>query len=108
MLAFGAKSIPPDMALEASNTLLLFRALKTDGRLSPSILEKLEPSKFFPLTRFLQQKDVILYDEALETHLGHILASFDPYDRKAHLSRVIPRYLTFPLTSSMHPRPRDV
>ena len=108
MLAFGAKSIPPDMALEASDTLSLFRALKTDGGLSPSILEKLEPSKFFLLTRFLQQKDVIRYDEALETHLGHILASFDPYDRNAHLSRVIPRYLTFPLTSSMHPRPRDV
>ena len=98
MLAFGARSIPPDMALEASDTLSLFQALKTDGGLSSSILEKLEPTKFFPQTRLLQQKDVILYDEALKTHLEHMLASFDPHDRKAHLSRVISRLGDGPLS----------
>jgi len=91
MLAFGARSIPPDMALESSDTFSLFRALKTVRGLSPSILEKLEPTNFFPLKRLLQQKDVIMYDEALKACLEPMVASFDPHDPKSHLSRVISR-----------------
>ncbi|KAL4079734.1 hypothetical protein J3A83DRAFT_4155359 [Scleroderma citrinum] len=91
MLAFGARSIPSDLALESSDTLTLFQVLKTHGGLSPSVLEKLEPTNFFPQKKLLQQKDVIMYDEALKACLAPMMASFDPHDSKTHLSRVITR-----------------
>jgi len=94
MLGFGARSIPPDMALESPDTLSLFQALKTVPELSPSVLEKLEqlePTNFFPPKKLLQQKDVIEYDEKLKTCLEPMVASFDPHDPKSHLSRVISR-----------------
>ncbi|KAL4072373.1 hypothetical protein V8B97DRAFT_1958702 [Scleroderma yunnanense] len=89
MLAFGARSIPSDLALESLDTLTLFQVLKTHGGLSPLDLEKLEPTNFFPQKKFLQQKDVISYDKELKAYLAPMMSSFDPYDSKTHLSRVI-------------------
>ncbi|KAF8843868.1 P-loop containing nucleoside triphosphate hydrolase protein [Paxillus ammoniavirescens] len=89
MLAFGAGSIPSDLSLESSDTLALYRALKARGELPNATLERLDPSNFFPLDRLLQQKDIIAYDAALKECLAPMVATFDPRNPEAPLSRVI-------------------
>ncbi|KAH7883469.1 hypothetical protein F5I97DRAFT_1931024 [Phlebopus sp. FC_14] len=89
MLAFGARSIPSDLALESSDTLTLYRALKACSSLSTSQVQALDPTSFFPRNRLLQQKDVIEYDAALKECLGPMIASFDPRDPSSPLSHVI-------------------
>jgi hypothetical protein len=89
MLAFGPRSIPSDLALEASDTLKLYRALAAHGNLPPSTLDTLDPLKFFPSNRLLQQKDVIAYEVALKACLAPMLARFDPRNTAAPLYKVI-------------------
>ncbi|KAF9225622.1 P-loop containing nucleoside triphosphate hydrolase protein [Gyrodon lividus] len=89
MLAFGAKSMPSDLALESSDSLTLYRALKARGELPHATLEKLDLLNFFPPDRLLQQKDVIAYDVALKECLAPMVATFDPRNPEAPLSRVI-------------------
>lgn len=89
MLAFGPRSIPPDLALEASDTLTLYRALAAYGDLPPSTLDVLNPLEFFPPDRLLEQKDVIAYDAALKECLAPMVAQFDPRNTEAPLYKVI-------------------
>lgn len=89
MLAFGPRSIPSDLALEASDTLTLYRALAAHGDLPPSTLDTLDPLKFFPSDRLLQQKDVIAYDAALKACLAPMVTQFDPRNPDAPLYKVI-------------------
>jgi hypothetical protein len=89
MLSVGTNSLPSDLALEADDTLSLYRALKTCTALEPSTLAALDPVKFFSPGKLLQQKDVIRYEEALKQHLTPLLSSFDSRDSGAPLSRVI-------------------
>ncbi|KAG6377308.1 hypothetical protein JVT61DRAFT_15097 [Boletus reticuloceps] len=89
MLTFGPRSIPSDLALEAADTLSLYRALVAHGNLPPSVLHPLDPLKFFPSDRLLQQKDVIEYDAALKECLAPMVAQFDPRNIAAPLYKVI-------------------
>lgn len=89
MLAFGPRSIPPDLALEAADTLTLYRALVLHGDIPPSKLNTLNPLRFFPSDRLLQQRDVIKYDAALKECLVPMVTQFDPRDTEAPLSKVI-------------------
>ena len=89
MLAFGSRSIPPDLALEASDTLKLYRALAAHGDIPSSTLDTLDPLKFFPGDRLLQQKDVIAYEAALKACLAPMVAQFDPRNTAAPLYKVI-------------------
>ncbi|KAG8216977.1 hypothetical protein J3R82DRAFT_7282 [Butyriboletus roseoflavus] len=89
MLAFGPRSIPPDLALEASDTLTLYRALAVHGDVPPSTLDTLDPLKCFPSDRLLQQKDVIAYDAALKAYLSPMVAQFDPSNPVAPLYKII-------------------
>ncbi|KAG2062438.1 hypothetical protein BDR04DRAFT_1165250 [Suillus decipiens] len=70
MLSSNARSLPSDLALEAVDTLNLYRALSTCTALQP-----------------FQQKDVIRYEEALKQHFATLLSSFDPQDFGTPLSR---------------------
>lgn len=81
--------MPSDLALEASDTLMLYRALAAHGDVPPSTLDTLNPLKFFPSDRLLQQKDVIAYDVALKACLESIVAQSDPRDTEAPLYKVI-------------------
>ena len=89
MLAFGPRSIPSDLSLEASDTLTLYRALAAYGDVPPSTLDTLNPLKFFPSDRLLQQKDVIAYDAALKAYLAPMVSKFDPRNSAAPLYKVI-------------------
>jgi hypothetical protein len=89
ILSSGARSLPSDLTLEASDALDLYRALSTCTALQPSDLVALDPAVFFSSGKLLQQKDVIRYEEALKQHLIPLLSSFDSQDSGAPLSRVI-------------------
>ncbi|KAG1758646.1 hypothetical protein EDD22DRAFT_997577 [Suillus occidentalis] len=89
ILSSGARSLPSDLTLEASDALDLYRALSTCTALQPSDLVALDPAVFFSSGKFLQQKDVIRYEEALKQHIIPLLSSFDSQDSGAPLSRVI-------------------
>ncbi|KAG2105879.1 uncharacterized protein F5147DRAFT_761885 [Suillus discolor] len=89
ILSSSARSLPSDLALEAVDTLHLYRALSTCKALQPSILAALDPAVFFSSSKLLQQKDVIQYEEALKQHLIPLLSSFDSQDSGTPLSRVI-------------------
>lgn len=89
ILSSSARSLPSDLALEAVDTLHLYRALSTCKALQPSILAALHPAVFFSSSKLLQQKDVIQYEEALKQHLIPLLSSFDSQDSGMPLSRVI-------------------
>ena len=89
MLAFGPRSIPSDLALEAADTLTLYRALAMHGDMSTSTLNTLDPLKFFPSDRLLQQMDVIAYDAALKACLAPMISKLDPRNQAAPLYKVI-------------------
>ncbi|KAG1725071.1 uncharacterized protein EDB91DRAFT_1169407 [Suillus paluster] len=89
MLSCSARSLPSDLALEAVDTLTLYRALSAHTALDPCTLAALDPVAFFPSGKLLQQKDVIRYEEALKQHLASLLSSFDSRDSGTPLSRVI-------------------
>ncbi|KAG9309998.1 hypothetical protein JVU11DRAFT_10032 [Chiua virens] len=89
MLAFGPRSIPSDLALEAADTLTLYRALADHGDVPPPTLDALSPIKFFPSDRLVQQKDVIAYDAALKDCLAPMVAQFDPRNEASPLYKVI-------------------
>ncbi|KAJ7511822.1 hypothetical protein B0H11DRAFT_2268815 [Mycena galericulata] len=72
LLSFGAHSMPEDLALEASDTLTLYRAL---AKHVPGC-EDLHPQSFFssePGPTLLVQKDIIRYEAALKKKLADVM-----------------------------------
>lgn len=74
VLSFGSKTLPPDLALEARDTLTLYQALGE----SPNILtaeerQRLQPSNFFSASRLLCQEDVIGYESELKRVVGSLM-----------------------------------
>ncbi|KAF7337798.1 hypothetical protein MSAN_02253900 [Mycena sanguinolenta] len=73
LMSFGTRSIPDDLALEASDTLTLYRALSQHA---PGRYMSLNPQTFFRSDdgpRLLVQKDIILYERALKEALVPLL-----------------------------------
>lgn len=67
VLSFGSRGLPPDLALEARDTLMLYQALeKTPGILTAKERERLRPLNFFPSSRPLRQEDVLGYESELK------------------------------------------
>ncbi|EGO30017.1 hypothetical protein SERLADRAFT_413254 [Serpula lacrymans var. lacrymans S7.9] len=88
-LSFGTRSLPPDLSLEASDTLALYEALMSCRDVISSDLGSLEPGRYFPSNRLLQQIDVINYEADLKAVLSTLIATSDPRDKSSPLSRVI-------------------
>ncbi|KAF7974023.1 hypothetical protein HWV62_13539 [Athelia sp. TMB] len=102
LLSFGARSMPPDLALEASDTLSLYEALtKRQDRINVN-LRGLHPKKFFEGSGFLTQKDVLRYEAALKSILVPLISSNDPNDSNSTLNLVI-RDLEDPVMREMPP-----
>jgi ATP-dependent RNA helicase DDX60 len=87
LLAFGVRHLPPDLALEAHDTLTLFQALAKFQNLIPHDLKSLEPTTFFSSssnsessTTFLRQKDVLRYESELKSILSDLIQHFNPQD----------------------------
>ncbi|KAJ7157241.1 hypothetical protein C8R46DRAFT_1004148 [Mycena filopes] len=75
LMSFGVRSIPEDLALEAADTLTLYRAL-TEHAPDPSC-EALDPARFFSAEPgdevLLVQKDIIRYERALKEKLVSLM-----------------------------------
>jgi ATP-dependent RNA helicase DDX60 len=89
MLSFGARSMPPDLSLEAGDTLLLYEALKScPGAISSGDLERLEPARFFTSGRLLRQEDILRYESALKEVVARLMSSLDQNDPSSPLKLV--------------------
>ncbi|KAJ6489614.1 hypothetical protein C8R47DRAFT_1177216 [Mycena vitilis] len=66
LMSFGVRSIPVDLALEASDTLTLYRAI---AKHAPGRQDALDPEAFFNSEKLLVQKDIIRYENALKAGL---------------------------------------
>ncbi|KAJ7238504.1 hypothetical protein B0H12DRAFT_92205 [Mycena haematopus] len=80
LVSFGIRSIPDDLALEASDTLTLYQAL---AKHAPGRCEGLDPQTFFrsdDRPRFLAQKDIISYECALKQALIPLLEASEESD----------------------------
>jgi hypothetical protein len=66
VLSFGSRALPPDLALEARDTLLLYDALKEVPNVLPAEeRHRLLPLTFFSSSRLLRQEDIIGYESEL-------------------------------------------
>lgn len=92
-LSFGARSLPSDLALEASDALALYNAFVSCLHVK---LDHLQPSKFFPNPGFLRQKDILRYEAALKDVVEPLIASSNPEDSSSPLHAII-RHLQDPV-----------
>jgi hypothetical protein len=81
--------MPPDLALEASDTLSLYGALVACQDRLPVDLDHLQPSKFFADRSFLRQKDILRYEAALKAILEPLLTSDDTRNTSSVLYSII-------------------
>ena len=66
VLSFGSRTLPPDLELEARDTLLLYQALeKVPNILTPEERQRLRPLNFFTPSRPLRQEDILGYESEL-------------------------------------------
>jgi ATP-dependent RNA helicase DDX60 len=88
-LSFGVRSLPTDLALEASDALKLYNALVLCGDAISFDLRSLEPTVFFPDNRFLRQEDIVRYEVALKAVLSDLIGSYDPRETSSPLRGII-------------------
>lgn len=103
MLSFGARTMPPDLALEASDALSLYEAFtKRQDQISVN-LQELHPKIFFEGSGFLTQKDVLRYEAALKAILVPLISSNDPNNANSTLNLII-RDLEDPVMRELPPQ----
>ena len=74
VLSFGSRALPPDLALEARDTLMLFQALEeTPSSLSTKDRKRLQPQAFFSSSQPLRQEDVLRYESELKHVVGSLM-----------------------------------
>jgi hypothetical protein len=67
VLSFGSRTLPPDLALEARDTLMMYQALEgMPDVLTAEERERLRPQDFLPSSRPLRQEDVLGYESELK------------------------------------------
>ena len=93
ILSFGSRAIPPDLALEARDTLMLYQALEeTPDILTVEERKRLRPQKFFSSSRLLRQEDVIGYESELKLVVGTLMDTTEAEaDEDSPLSAVTKR-----------------
>jgi hypothetical protein len=90
MLAFGARSMPSDLALEPADTLTLYNALlRSSEAISTAKLAELDPVKFFNDHALLRQRDILRYEVALKEVVTDLIASSNPSEATSPLGQVI-------------------
>ncbi|OCH85272.1 P-loop containing nucleoside triphosphate hydrolase protein [Obba rivulosa] len=92
MLSFGARTLPPDLSLEASDCLTLYRALAKVDQKTAVGLNALSPSVFFQEAyerrALLRQKDVLRYEDSLKTTLSALLCLPESQDATSVVSEL--------------------
>jgi len=90
LLSFGPRVLPPDLSLEAGDTLTLYKALVSVQDQIAADIDFLDPRNFFsPTLGFLRQKDILEYESKLKEVLIKLMKSFDPCDVSSPLGKVI-------------------
>jgi hypothetical protein len=81
-----AGTLPPDLALESSDLLRLYRVF-----LSQNIadVERLDPSIVFSRDRFIRQKDVLRYEADIKNVLARLVAAPEALDPSSPLQKVV-------------------
>jgi len=90
LLSFGPRALPPDLSLEARDTLTLYKALVLVQDQIAADIGFLDPRNFFSTALgFLRQKDVLEYESKLKEVLIELMKSFDPCDVSSPLGKVV-------------------
>ena len=88
MLSFGPRFMPPDLALEAADTLSLYRAI-SECQIAPHDVDNLDPTQFFREPGLLRQKDIVRYEIALKEVVNSLMSPSDLSDPSTTFARVI-------------------
>lgn len=87
----GIKELPSDLALEARDCATLYKAMAASSK--DSAVAKLQPTRFFEKHSedgvFLQQSDVIKYEEALKKQLTKWLQEDDAHLETSLVQKVV-------------------
>ena len=87
----GIKELPSDLALEAHDCATLYKAMSMHSK-DPEV-SKLKPTRFFKKLAekgiFLQQKDIIRYEQELKTVLTRWLAEEDAREEDSTIRKVV-------------------
>jgi hypothetical protein len=89
MLGFGTPSLPPDLSLEAGDTLTLFRAMCEARDAIPVDLDSVDPLNFFSNSRLLRQKDILDYEYKLKEILAALILSPDSAEATSPLQQIV-------------------
>ena len=97
ILSFGSRALPPDLALEARDTLMLYQALEE----APNILTaedrvRLQPLNFFSSSQPLRQEDVLGYESELKRVVGSLVDAAEADAEEDSPLLVITKHLTDP------------
>jgi hypothetical protein len=83
VLSFGSRALPPDLELEARDTLMLYQALEeTPGILTSEERERLRPLNFFSSSRPLRQEDILGYESELKHVVYTLMDTTEARQRK--------------------------
>jgi len=81
-----AGTMPPDLSLESSDLLRLYRVLLNQNIAD---VERLDPNITFSCDTFIQQKDVLCYEAEIKNVLAHLIAAPDALDLSSLLQKVV-------------------
>ncbi|RDB27044.1 hypothetical protein Hypma_005062 [Hypsizygus marmoreus] len=90
LLSFGARVLPPDLALEAGDLLSLYHALVAHQVTGVPDMTRLEPATFFhSKSHLLRQKDVLEYEVEIKNVLSTLITTFDVREQSFPLYNVV-------------------
>ena len=79
VLSFGSGTPPPDLALEARDTLTLYQTLKeSSSTLTTEDCERLKPRNFLSSSRLLRQEDILGYEFELKRAVSSLTSTTEP------------------------------
>ena len=81
-----AGTMPPDLSLESSDLLRLYRVFMSQNVAG---VEKLDPNIAFSHDTFIRQKDVLRYEAEIKNILARLIAAPDALDSSSLLQKVV-------------------
>lgn len=78
--------MPPDLSLEATDLLRLYRVLMANNI---GDLARLDPTTFFSRDTFIRQRDVLRYEVDIKNTLSRLIAEPDALDPSSPLQQVV-------------------
>jgi hypothetical protein len=81
-----AGTMPPDLSLESSDLLRLYRVL-LDQNIAG--VQRLEPNIVFSRDKFIRQKDMLRYEAEIKNVLAQLIAAPDALDSSSPLQKVV-------------------